>query len=447
MKTTLTRESASKVRLSIEATADEVKPALDRAVRELGSSVKIPGFRKGKVPQKVLETRIGVDAIKDATVQEALPMLLAKALEAEGAELRPVAAPRVETADYEEVGGDISFEATIEVRPDIELPAFDSLTATKPVTDATDEEIEEQLQRMQDRFATLEGVERPAAESDYIACDIHTTIDGEQVEELSGNDQLYAMGSKWPVEELDGALLGSKAGDIKEVTATLPAELPQYGGKLASFRVLVKEVRRKVTPDLDDDFAQTASEFDTLDELKADLAERIKKVKDSQSEGRIRDQILEQVLDDVEVELPESLVLNEMAFRLQRFEEQLQSAGMNLEQYLESQGLEEEQLENDLRRQAERNVSAQLILEEIGRREEFQVTEDELREEVQMHAEQLRADPAELAKQLNEGGRLMALAGDIIRRKALNLLVERADIKEEAAAGEDAPTSEENVDA
>lgn len=445
METTLTRESASKVRLSVTATADEVAPALDRAVRDLGSQVKIPGFRQGKVPRKILEQRIGVDALQDATVREALPELLTRALE-DQQELRPVSNPRVEQTDYE-LGGPISFEAIIDVRPDIELPSFELLTATRPVTQATEDEIGEQLERMQDRFSSLEAVERPAVDGDYVACDIHTTLHGTEIADLSGNDQLYPMGSAWPVEQMDAELAGKKTGDIVKFNATLPDGVGEYSGTEVTLQILVKEVRRKVTPALDDEFAKTASEFDTLDELKADLAERIEKVKAVQADGAVRDQILEQVLDDVEVEPPESLVLNEMAYRLQRFEEQLGQSGLNLEQYLQMQDVTEEQIEADLRRQAERNVRAQLILEEVGRSEGLQVSEDELRQEVQYHAEVMRQDAADLAKQLNEGGRVLALAGDIIRRKALNLLVEKADVKQEGDASDEAPAEESHDDA
>lgn len=436
MKTTLTRDSASQVRLQIEATAAEVKPALDRAIKDLGSQVKIPGFRKGKVPRKILENRVGVDAVKDAALREALPELLTDALR-EHDELRPVAPPRVEDTAYE-LGGDISFEAIVEVRPEIDLPELE-LTATRPETEASESDIAEQLERMRDRFATLEAVNRPAQEGDYVACDIRTTLHDEELEDLSGKDQLYAVGSRWPTESFDRELRGARAGDILKFNDTLPEGSGEHAGTEVTFQVLVKEVRQKVSPAVDDEFAKTASEFDTLEELKADLAERIKKVKETQSDGVVREQVLQQVLDDVEVDPPESMVVNEMAYRLQRLEEQLQQAGMTLDNYLESQGVTEEQIEKDLRSQAERNVRAQLILEEIGRREGFQVTEEELRDEVRYHAEVLRADPADLQRQLSEGGRLLALAGDIIRRKALNLLVERADINQEG----ESPASEQ----
>ena len=262
--------------------------------------------------------------------------------------------------------------------------------------------------------------------------DIHTTLHGNEIAELSGNDQLYELGSAWPVKELDDELAAKRTGDIVKFNATIPEGLGgEHAGKEVTFQVLVKEVREKKLPPLDDEFAKTSSEFETLDELRDDLAQRIEKIKAVQADAEVRNRILEQVLDDVEVEAPESLVQSEMAYRLQRLEEQLRAAGLALDQYLTSQNLTEEQVEADLRGQADRNVRAQLILEEVGRREGFQVSEEELREEVRYHAETLRTDPDQLAKELGERGRLMALAGDIIRRKALNLLVEKAEVKDE----------------
>src|SRR5947207_2756007 len=429
MKTSLTRDSASKVRVQVEATSEEVEPAVQRAVRSLSNQVKVPGFRKGHVPRKVLETRLGAEALRDAVLREAIPELLQKATEEET--LAPVAPPQVEVTSYD-LGADLSFEATVEVRPQIELPDFAMLSTTRPSSEATPEEIDDQLKRMQDRFSTLEPVQRPARAGDYMLVDIHTTLHGNEIAELSGNDQLYELGSAWPVKELDDELAAKRTGDIVKFNATIPEGLGgEHAGKEVTFQVLVKEVREKKLPPLDDEFAKTSSEFETLDELRADLAQRIEKIKAVQADAEVRNRILEQVLDDVEVEAPESLVQSEMAYRLQRLEEQLRTAGLTLDQYLTSQNLTEEQIEADLRGQADRNVRAQLILEEVGRREGFQVSEEELREEVRYHAETLRTDPDQLAKELGERGRLMALAGDIIRRKALNQLVEQAEVKDE----------------
>lgn len=439
MKTTLTRESPSRVRLSVEATPAEVRPAIDRAVRALGNEVKIPGFRKGKVPRKVLETRLGPDALREATLREAIPELLARAVADET--LQPVAPPSVEVTGYD-LDSDLTFDATVEVRPEIDLPDLDGFRATRRGTKATLEEIDEQLRRLQDRFATLEPVPRNAHRGDYVMIDLHATQHAEQIAELSATDQLYEVGAGWFVPELDDQLENARAGDILQFNATLPEGAPErWAGQEVTFRALVKEVRRKALPPIDDDFAKTASEFDTLDELRGDVGERIERVKGVQADADVRQQVLEQVVDEVEVEPPESLVRDEMAYRLRRLEEQLNMAGLGIDRYLTETGRTEEQVEADLRRQAERNVRAHLILEEIARREGLGVTEEELREEVARHAEAIRHDPSDLAKRLGEGGRLGVLAADILRRKALNLLVERADIKEEE--GEEAPASEE----
>ncbi|TML79260.1 MAG: trigger factor, partial [Actinobacteria bacterium] len=302
MKTSLTRHSASKVRVQVEATSEEVEPAVQRAVRSLSNQVKVPGFRKGHVPRKVLETRLGAEAMRDAVLREAIPELLQKATDEET--LAPVAPPQVEVTSYD-VGADLSFEATVEVRPEIELPDFAMLSTTRPSSKATPEEIDDQLKRMQDRFSTLEPVQRPARAGDYMLVDIHTTLHGNEIAELSGNDQLYELGSAWPVKELDDELAAKRTGDIVKFNATIPEGLGgEHAGKEVTFQVLVKEVREKKLPPLDDEFAKTSSEFETLDELRADLAQRIEKIKVVQADAEVRNRILEQVLDDVEVEAP-----------------------------------------------------------------------------------------------------------------------------------------------
>jgi trigger factor len=433
MKTTLTRENAATITLAVEASADEVAPAIEKAVRKLGGEVKIPGFRKGHVPRKVLETRLGRDALKEATLREAVPMILAKAVEEES--LQPIAPPSVNITGYD-LDAELLFDATVEVRPEITLPDFHLLSATRTSTEATDEEIAEQLTRLQDRFATLDDVSRPARAGDFAQIDIFCKVNDQDIEQLSGKDQLYEVGSGFPIAELDSELDGKSVGDIVKFNATIPESLgiEEFGGKEVTFTVFVKQVKQKVVPTLDDEFAKTSSEFETLDELRNDVAERIAKVKAVQADADVRNKVLEQVLDDVEVDLPQSLVQDEMAYRIRRLDEQLRGGGLTLERYMEMQGITEEQLEADLRAQAERNVKAQLILEEIGKREGFTVSEDELREEVRFHAETLRMQPQDLAKQLDDRGRLLALAGDIIRRKALNHLVEKAEITQEGAA-------------
>lgn len=448
MKTTMTRESASRLKLEIEASSEEVAPSLARAVASLGQQIKVPGFRKGHVPRKVLETRLGRDAIKDAALKEAIPALLAEAVKTES--VSPIAPPSVEVKTYD-LDGDLVFDATVEVRPEIALPSFELLSVKRAPTAATDEEVAQQLARLQERFASLDTVERAARTGDYVLIDIHSTLHATEIPELSGTDQLYEVGSGFPVEQLDAELDAKQAGDILKFNAVTPEAMGgEFAGAEVTFQVLVKEVREKNLPALDDEFAKTASEFDTLDELRADLRTRIEKVKDVQADADVRNAVLEQALDDVEIEAPESLVHEEMAYRLERFEQQLRSAGVTIEQYLQQTGASEEQIESDLRTQAERNVRAQLLLEEVARQQEFQITEEELRNEVRYHAETLRTSAEELEKQLASRGRLMTLAGDIIRRKALNYLVEKADVQQDGDipnAPDEEPVPEKSDDA
>ncbi|HEX9712294.1 MAG TPA: trigger factor [Actinomycetota bacterium] len=435
METTLSHETPSKVRLTVTATSDEVAPALGRAVKSLANEVKVPGFRKGKVPRKLLETHLGRDALREATLREAVPELLSRAVE--GETISPVAPPSVEVTSYD-LDQDLIFDATVEVRPEIQLPDLDGLRATKPSIEPTEDEVDEQLARLRDRFANLETIGRPARTGDYALIDITGSLHDQRIEELSGTDELYQIGSGFPVVELDNELGAKTAGDILKFNATLPDNVGgEFAGREVTFTVLVKEIREKNLPALDDEFAKTASEYDTLAELRDDIAGRVRQAKDANAETEVRQQILQAVLDEVEVDPPEALVEEEFSYRAQRLSEQLQLAGMTLDDYIARTDATEQQIESDLRTQAIRNVRAQLILEEIGRGQGLKVTEDELRSEIGQHAAAMRADAKDLTEELTKTGRILALAGDIIRRKALDFLVERADITSEASAGDE----------
>jgi trigger factor len=430
MKSTVSQEGPTKVRVSVEASPEEVAPAIDRAIRKLANEVKIPGFRKGKAPRQVLEARVGADQIREATIQEAVPALFREAMA--GSDVQPLTLPDIEVTSYDEAEG-LKFDAVIEVRPEINLPEFSSISVERPSSEVTDKEVEEQLERLRERFATLETVARPGRRSDYALIDLKGYVNDAQVEEASATDLLYEIGSGRFVPELDQELDGTRQGDILKFNATLPPTYPgEFSGKEISFQVLVKEIRQKNLPALDGEFAKTASEFDTLDELKADLRSKMSEIKRITSDADLRNRVLEKVVAETGVVVPDALANEEMSFRLARFADQLRGAGISIQQYLESTGQSEEDIEGDLRAQAERNVSAQLILEEIGKREGLSASDDEVSEELAQHAKSLGKEPAELRSQLESGGRMGALAADIIRRKALDLIVEKADIKDEA---------------
>lgn len=429
MKTTRAEESPSKIRLSIEADPEEVAPALDRAFKGLANEVKVPGFRKGKVPRPVLEARLGRDAIREAALREAIPQIVADAVREES--LAPVAPPSVEVTAYD-LGGPLALDVTVEVRPAFDLPDLSSFVVTRPSSKVADGEVEEQLNRLRDRFASLETVGRKARRGDYALMDLRSYYNEKTIEEATGQDLLYEVGSGGFVDQLDSELDGSGAGDILKFNAALPEQAGgEFGGKEVSFQVLVKEVREKKLPALDDEFAKTASEFETLNDLRADLRSRIADVKRAQGDVEIRNRLLQQLVEATDLDAPESLVDQELAYRIQRFSQQLSAAGMSIDEYLQRSEQTDAQLEADLRRQADESVRAQIILEEIGRREELQASGDEVADEVQRHAEAMRLDAGELQERLSREDRLSVLAGDIIRRKALDLAVQRAEIRSE----------------
>jgi trigger factor len=425
MKTTLTRESATTVRLAIEATEEDLAPATDRAFKKLGREIKVPGFRKGHVPAKVIEARLGRQAIREVALQEAIPLLYAQAVVEE--QLEPVAPPKIEVTSPDDAAG-ISMDVTIEVRPEIALPDYAGIAVNRPPATVTDEEVEDQLQRLRERFAQLETVSRNAVKGDYVLMNLRTYRHDTTIEQATGSDLLYELGSGGLTPDLDANLEGKRAGEIVKFNTTLPEGQGEYAGQEVSCEVLVKEVRAKQLPDLDDELAKTASEFDTLDELRNDVREKLGAIKRSAVDGEVRNRVLETLVNAAEFEVPNALVEEEYTFRLQRFSEQLRAAGLSVDDYLQQTEQTEEQVESDLRVQAERNVRAQLLLEELGKKEGLTASDAELDEEIARHAAALNAEAAELRKQLESKGRLGALAGDIIRRKALDFVVERADV-------------------
>ncbi len=428
MKTTLAREGSTTIRLSVEATAEEIAPATDVAFRKLAREVNVPGFRKGKAPRQVLAARLGKEAVREAALQEAIPMLYAQAVVEE--HLEPVAPPKIEVTSADGDEG-VSFEALLEVRPEIRLPDYAGVVVSKPSSAATGEEIDEQLKRMQDRFATLETVSRPATGGSYVLMNLTSTIHGEAIEAATGTDLLIEVGSGAFVPQLDEKLEGAKAGDVLKFNAVLPEGIGEHGGREVSCQVLVKEVRAKILPTIDDEFAKTASEYDTLDELREDLRKRLAQIKAATADAEVRSRVLETLVDTTDFDVPESLVEEEFAFRLQRFSDRLRTSGIGVDDYLSGTEQSEDQVEGDLRKQAERNIRAQLLLDEIGKAEKLEAGEDELNDEIRRHAEALRGDPEEIRERLVSRGRLGALRGDIIRRKALDLIVDRADIRYE----------------
>jgi trigger factor len=449
MQTTVEETDKHKVKLTIEVPPDEFGKDLDRAYRKVAQQVKIPGFRKGKVPRQVIDAQIGRDAVLGEFLEDSVPTYYRDALREN--DLAPIAQPDIDLQQLEE-GKPLVFTATVEVRPRLRFEDADykGIEVDRPSTEVTDEDVDAMVDSLRERFAELEPVARPARSGDYVVADVRASVHGQEVADATRQDYLYEVGSGEFGPKLDAELEGKRAGEILKVNDVLSERFGDDAGREVSLQVLVKDVKAKKLPAADDEFAKTASEFDTLHELRSKLAEQIAESKDRAADGVIRDAVLQAVIERTNVDLPESLVDEETEHRVLHARERAERAGVTLDQLLASQGFDELRFRADARQHAERAIVADLVLEAVARAEEIQVTPDELAREIAGVAAALGREPKEVAKTLERNGQIASLAGDIIRSKALDILVEHANIrlKEGAvpsdASNEPSPGSEQD---
>lgn len=419
----------TKLKLSITVDASEVKSALDSAVTRLSRSVKVPGFRPGRpVPIKVLESRIGKGAVQEEAVREAFPAMW-QAVVAEH-EVDAVGPPSLEVDAFEQ-GKDGHLVATVDVRPTFDVPDYAGMEIAHPEWEVTEEEVQANLDQLRERFAELETVERPAQRGDLVTVTITgKTADGEVVEEASAEDMLYQIPEEDTDSELDRQLAGAEAGAIVEFTDTLGADYPEeLAGKELSFTAIVKEVKTKVLPDLDDDFALTASEFDTIAELEEDLREQMAEEKLNIARGNLRGAVVEAVAELVEIPLPEALVQEEVRFRLNRIANQAQQSGLSLDQFLAlAGGGDANTIIEQITAEAEQTVKAQLVVDEVGQGAGITIEQQDLGQEVARQAMRMGRDPQEIAELMMHPDRIGALYADAYRRKAIDHILEQVTV-------------------
>jgi trigger factor len=427
MPSTVEETGKHSVKLTVEIPADQFARDLDKTYRRVSGQVKVPGFRKGHVPRKVIDAQLGAGAVLQEFISDAVPIYYREAVREH--ELAPIAEPEIEVEKVQE-GEPLVFTADVEIRPRLDLTDYKGVKVERPGAEPADTEVDDYLDRLRDRFAELVVVGHPARRGDYVVIDLHASVHGKDVPEASRQEYLYEVGSAELVPELDGELEGKRKGEILQFNATLPPQFEEAGGQEVSFRVLVKEVKSKKLPTADDEFAKTASEFDTLEELRADIREKLREVKQRQADDELREGVLSELVNRLEVELPDRLVDHEVDHRVQQATERAERIGMTLEQVLQAQGWDELRLRSDARAHAVRALKADLILEAVARQEGITITPDELSTRVIELAQAIGRDPKEVAKQLERTGAVTQLAGDIIRSKALDLLVEHAEVVE-----------------
>jgi trigger factor len=427
MQTTVEETDKHIVKLTVEVDTDRFDKDLERAYRKVAQQVRIPGFRKGKVPRKVIDAQIGRDTVLGEFIEDSVPEYYREALRTH--ELAPIAEPDINLEQVEE-GRPLVFTATVEVRPRIKLEESDykGVKVERPSVQVSDAEVDQLLDRLRERFAELEPIARPARTGDYVVVDLRAHVHDDEVPEATRPDYLYEIGSGEFTGKLDEELEGKRVGEILKFNAELDDRFGEQAKREVSFQVLVKEVKGKKLPEVDDGFAKTASEFDTLEELRQSLREQLRQNKERAADAAVRDRVLQELATEVDVELPDSLVDEETEHRVLHAKERAERAGITLEQLLEQQGFDELQFRADARSHAIRAITADLALEAVARAEELEVSAEELGAEIAGLAAALGREPKEVARTLERSGQVVSLAGDILRSKALDVVVNHAEI-------------------
>lgn len=432
MRATAAPVEGNRMRLSVEVDESEVDRALDDTVRRLSQQVRVPGFRPGHVPRKVLEARMGgAEALRRQAISDVLPDLYAQAV-AE-TELDPIAAPEIDLTSGDDAGP-LTFDAVVEVRPTVSVAGYAGLVVTVPRPEVSDADVDAQIDRLREQSGELEVVGRPATDGDYATVDLHGRRPG--AEDLDVEDYLYEVGSDAAVPGLDDQLRGAKAGDILEFTAALPGAEGDGGGGAPStvdtqVRVLVKEVKRKVLPEATDEWAKEASEFDTLVALRDDVRSRLSQLRKVQMQLALRERTLAALVELVSDEPPEALVDSEVRERLHDLGHRLEARRMTVEQFLAASGRDEQELLAEIRSESAMAVRADLALRALADAESVEVDDAELDEAIAEMAGEVRTTPAELRRRLEHAGRLAAVRSDRRKAKALAWLIEHVELVDE----------------
>ncbi len=425
MKSAVETLSPTRAKLTVEVPFEELKPSLDAAYKAIAQQINVPGFRRGKVPPMVIDRQVGRGAVLDQAINDALPKKYMEALQENS--LEPLAQPEIEVTRLED-NDLVEFTAEVDVKPQIELPAYEGLEAQVDDIEISDEDVDEQVQSLRERFGTLADVERAAAEGDFVVLDLKAMKDGEVLEGAEVTGMSYQVGKGGMIDGLDDALVGMKAGDDKTFTSQLVGG--DLVGEEVEVAVSVSQVQEQELPELDDEFAQLASEFDTSEELVADVRSRLGNGKRLEQAAEARDAVLEALLEKISVPLPETMVTDELNARRQNIEQQLMMAGITMEKYLEDEGQTQEEFEAELDRRVRDAVAAQFLLDEIAKKEELGVDQQELSQHLIRRAQQSGQDPQEFANHMFEHNHIPELVQEILRGKALAVLVESATVKD-----------------
>jgi trigger factor len=423
VKSTVENLSPTRVKLAVEVPFDELKSSVDEAYKAIASQVRVPGFRPGKVPARIIDQRVGRAAVLEEAINKALPKAYSDAVRETG--VKALGQPEIAVTNLED-NERLAFTAEVDVRPEISVPAYEGLAVTVDDAVVSDEEVDEQFEALRTRFGTLNTVERPVQTGDFVSIDLHASVGGTEVEGGSATGLSYEVGSGNLIEGLDDVIAGKSAGDV--VTFSSRLAFGEHAGSEADITVTVNSVKERELPAADDEFAQLASEFDTLEELRTDLRERLARVKVLGQGAEARDKVLEMLVDRTEVPLPESSVQAEIDWREHDVVHQLGHDDDAFDRYLETEGKTKDEFTSELREIAERSVKTQFILDSIADAEAVSVSDAELTEYIVRQAQRYGMAPQEFADQIVQAGNIGALVADVRRNKALATVLESANV-------------------
>lgn len=423
MKSTVEQLSPTRVRINVEVPFAELEPDFQRAYKELAKQVRLPGFRPGKAPAKLLEARIGREAMLDQIVNDALPSRYGQAV-AES-DVQPLGRPNIEVTK-KEYGQDLQFTAEVDIRPKISLPDLSALTVSVDPIEIGEDDVDAELQSLRTRFGTLTAVDRPVAVGDVVSIDLSATVDGEDIPNAAAEGLSHKVGSGRLIAGLDDAVVGLSADESRVFTAKLAAG--EHAGQEAQVTVTVRSVKERELPEPDDEFAQLASEFDSIDELRASLSDQVRQAKRAQQAEQIRNATIDALLEQVDVPLPESYVQAQFDSVLHSALSGLNHDEARFNELLVEQGSSRAAFDAEARTASEKDVKRQLLLDALADELQVQVGQDDLTERLVTTSRQYGIEPQQLFGYLQERNQLPTMFADVRRELAIRAAVEAATV-------------------
>jgi trigger factor len=414
VKSSVDQLNDTRVKVTVEVPFSELGPELDKAYQALAQQINIPGFRRGKAPRQLIDARVGRGPVLEQVVNDMLPTRYGQAIEE--LDIKALGQPNIDITKLED-GDVIEFVAEVDVRPEFDLPDFSEISVEVPALGSTEERIDHELEHLRERFGSLKTVDREAGDEDFITLNLSATVDGEEIEDAKVEDMSYRVGSGDLIEGLDDAVKGLKADESATFTSKLV--FGEYADKDAEVTVTVTAVKERELPELDDDFAQMASEFDTVEELRADLASGAEESAKAEQAASIREEVLKVALEKTQFPLPASVVDEQVNAQVQQLMGQLGGDEALFEKLLEAQGTSREEFNEQTRTSAEEAVRTQLFLDVLAEKEEPEVTQDELNDHIVFTARRYGVEPQQFLMQLQQSGQLLNLVSDVRRGKAL----------------------------